>query len=123
MDSRSKEFNRRNFPNSNSNHGRKNFPFNRRSWVPNIEVKQTNGENIRVLSYNILCDSLLPISTQISEDDISRMPFLHWVNRRTKIIDELAELDGDIVCIQEFERDEVLIDKMGQMGYDVKQFS
>ena len=112
--------NKRNFHNSNSYQGRKNFPFNRRTWVPNIDIKNTNGETIRVISYNILCDSLLPISTQISEDDITRMPFLHWVNRRTKILDELAELDGDIVCIQEFERDEVLIDKLGQMGYDVK---
>jgi len=104
----------------NNNNSKKNFPFNRRCWVPDIKINNLNGEYIRVVTYNILCDSLLSISTQISEEDIKKMPFLYWENRRKKIIDELKELDGDIIALQEFERDETLIDEMGKLGYDVK---
>ena len=105
---------------SKYSHPKKNFPFNRRSWVPDINIKNLNRDYIRVVAYNILCDSLLPISTQISEEDIKKMPFLYWENRRKKIIDESKELYGDIIALQEFERDEILIDEMGKLGYDVQ---
>lgn len=98
----------------------KNYiPIYKRSWVPNIDVSKYDGQIIRVVTYNILCDSLLPISTQISDDDLTRMPYLDWENRRRRILDELKNLDADIVCIQEFERDEIMIEELGKISYDV----
>lgn len=98
----------------------KNFPFNFRYFVPeiNLEIEQ-NPDYIRIISYNILCDSLLPISTNINEEDLNNYPYMLWENRKNKIIQEIKELKGDIICLQEFERDEQFIGALGKLGYDV----
>ena len=89
-----------------------------RHWVPNINIDRTD-KHIRILTYNILCDSLLSCSTQIEKEELSKYPFLDWETRKKSILQELTELNGDLVCIQEFEKDESFIKYMGQNGYDV----
>jgi mRNA deadenylase 3'-5' endonuclease subunit Ccr4 len=98
----------------------KNFPFNYRTWVHEIQINNSNGEYIRVVTYNILADSLLSISTQIHESEFENLPHLLWENRRASILEELKELDGDVLCLQEFEKDELMIEELGKLGYDVK---
>ena len=108
--------------NRNDRYKNQKFPFNFRHFVPEIQIENMheNPEYIRVISYNILCDSLLPISTQIEESDLVNYPYMIWENRRKIILAELVELNGDVVCLQEFERDENFITAMGNLGYDVK---
>lgn len=96
----------------------KPFPFSHRVWVPNVDLEKSE-EYVRVISYNILCDSLITVSTEIDESQHEKFPFFKWENRRRGILAELKELDGDIICLQEFERDEIFIEEMGKMGYDV----
>lgn len=97
----------------------KNFPFNVRNFVPDIEMDRNDPKLIRVISYNILCDSLVSVSTQIQEEDINKLPYMQWENRRNKILMEINELNADIICIQEFERDKVFIEEMAKNNYDV----
>jgi mRNA deadenylase 3'-5' endonuclease subunit Ccr4 len=104
-------------PKPRINHNNK-FPFNYRSWVPEIDESKISGETVRIVSYNILCDSLLSISTEIAEEEFERLPYLYWENRRGTIISEITELNPDILCIQEFERDNEMIEAFAVMGYD-----
>jgi mRNA deadenylase 3'-5' endonuclease subunit Ccr4 len=101
------------------------FPFNLRHFVPEFQLENMhdNPDYIRVISYNILCDSLVSISTQIDESDLVNYPYMFWENRRKNILAELCELNGDVICIQEFERDEDFISALGKLGYDVKKFN
>jgi CCR4-NOT transcription complex subunit 6 len=89
-----------------------------RNWVPEINIEKSD-KNIRIITYNILCDSLLSCSTEINEEELANFPNLKWEERKKKILDELRELDADIICLQEFERDEEMIKYLGEMGYDV----
>ncbi len=89
-----------------------------RNWVPNITLDQ-NEKLIRVMSYNILCDSLICASTKYAEEDCETNPILRWSDRKKKIIDEILEHKSDIICIQEFERDEEFIKIMGENSYEV----
>jgi hypothetical protein len=55
----------------------KPFPFNIRNWLPNIDQNEIKSKLknpnklIRVINYNLLCDSLLPVSTHIKEHELS----------------------------------------------------
>jgi mRNA deadenylase 3'-5' endonuclease subunit Ccr4 len=89
-----------------------------RNWTPNIQLEDTNL--IRVMSYNILCDSLICISTDYKEEECETNPILKWSDRKTKITKEILEHKCDIISIQEFEKDEDFIRTMGQNSYEVK---
>ena len=81
----------------------KPFPFNLRKWLPNIDQNEIKSKLknpnklIRVINYNLLCDSLLPASTHIKESDLSKLPYLNWDNRRERILSELNEINGDLI--------------------------
>ena len=92
-----------------------------RNWVPEVNLNEKNNY-IRVMSYNILCDSLTSISTNTKESELAKFPFMKWENRRTKILAEIKLHSPDILCIQELERDEVLLNTLAEMGYDVNTF-
>lgn len=96
----------------------KPFPFSERTWAPNVEIED-NPNNVRVITYNIMADSLVTISCSLTEEQMKKLPYLEWAVRREKILDELQGLDGDIICLQEFERDEEFITRMAKLGYDV----
>lgn len=98
------------------------FPLNVRKWIPKIEIDLNSGKYIRVMTYNILCDSLLSISTNIKESELNKMPYLKWEERRLKIINEISVLRPDIVCLQELEKDDFLINEFGRLNYDVISF-
>jgi mRNA deadenylase 3'-5' endonuclease subunit Ccr4 len=89
-----------------------------RKWTPDIELDNSD-KLIRVMSYNILCDSLLCTSTNYKEEVCETSPILKWSERKNKIIKEILEHKCDIICIQEFERDEEFIKIMGQNSYEV----
>jgi mRNA deadenylase 3'-5' endonuclease subunit Ccr4 len=87
-----------------------------RHWTPNIQLE---GDNlIRVMTYNILCDSLICISTNYKEEECETNPILKWADRKMKIINEILEHKCDIISIQEFEKDEDFIRIMGQNSYE-----
>ena len=44
---------------------------------------------------------------------------IEWNIRKLKIIQELEELNGDIICLQEMDPDIEFINEMGKLGYDV----
>lgn len=101
------------------------FPYNYREWLPELSTetiqKTLSNPNrlIRVINYNILSDSLLPISTKIKESEIEKLPYLKWENRSIKVLEELQQLNGDILCIEEIEKDEkYLIPTLSSMGYE-----
>lgn len=101
------------------NQEEKQFPFNYRTWVPNINIDLNQSNIIRVINYNILCDSLLPISSNIKEESLQKYPFYQWKIRRSKILNELKNINGDIICFEEIERDEVFIDELSKQGYEI----
>lgn len=102
----------------------KPFPYNIRKWLPEIEpekiIPKLKHPNYltRVVQYNILSDSLLPISTKIVEEDLVKLPHLSWENRSKKILSELKTLNGDLVALTEFEKDEKFIKELNSYGYE-----
>lgn len=97
----------------------KSNTFNDRRWVPIGDSLESNDRLLRVMTYNILCDSLLTVSTELTEEDLKGMPHLSWDNRRDRIINEITHYKADVLFIQEFERDEVFIQKLQELDYDV----
>ena len=122
------------FNNQNQNHNKSNnYNYNNnnnnstkkydkkpptRKWIPEININPKNNY-IRVMSYNILCDSLASISTNIKESEFKNLQYLNWEIRRQKILNEIKLHLPDILCLQELERDEILLNSLGELGYDV----
>ena len=71
------------------------------------------------MQYNILCDSLLPISTRIIEEDLKKLPHLSWENRSKKIIEELKTLNGDLISLTELENDVNFMRELNNAGYEL----
>ena len=95
------------------------FPLNFRNFIPSVDLDLTQDKYFRVVSYNILCDSLMSVSINIPEDKLKNYPYLDWSKRKQVILDEIKVLNPDILCLQEFERDENLIKEFGSLGYNV----
>lgn len=96
----------------------KKYPFNVREWVPFVNIEK-NSNIVRVVTYNILCDSLISSSADIDEYNCKNNPLYMWDTRKKVILEELQEIDGDIICIQEFEKDDDIINKFAEVKYDV----
>ena len=103
----------------------KPFPYNIREWYPDIELEKilekipNTQYPIRVIQYNILCDSLLPVSTRIVEEDLKKLPHLSWENRSKKILEELKTLNGDLISITEIENDSNFMRELNNVGYEL----
>ena len=103
----------------------KPFPYNIRSWYPDIPLEKItekitpNQIPIRIVQYNILCDSLLPISTYIVEEDLKLLPYFSWENRRKKILEELKTLEADLISLVEMENDNEFMKELNNIGYEV----
>ena len=101
------------------------FPYNVRKWLPEVDNEKIIPKLkhphclTRVVQYNILCDSLLPISTKIVEEDLVKLPHLSWENRSKKILSELKTLNADLITLTELERDENFIKELNNSGYEV----
>ena len=117
------ESNNNNINNNNKNKN-KDFPFNYRNFIPNIDqniIENTLSDKnkyIRVIQYNILCDSLLKATTKLTEESIKKFDFYNWENRKKRILEELKNLNGDLIGFEEFERDENFIKEFNQIGYE-----
>ena len=102
----------------------KPFPYNVRRWLPEIEIDKITPNLkhphylIRIVQYNVLCDSLLPTSTKIVEEDLVKLPHLSWENRSKKILSELKTLNADLISLIEFENDEKFIKELNSYGYE-----
>ena len=100
------------------------FPYNIRRWIPEIETDKIipNLKHphylTRIVQYNILCDSLLPTSTKIVEEDLVKLPYLSWENRSKKILSELKTLNADLISLIEIEKDEKFIKELNSYGYE-----
>jgi mRNA deadenylase 3'-5' endonuclease subunit Ccr4 len=99
-----------------------NFPFNIREWVPFVEIKK-DSNIVRVVTYNILCDSLISTSADIDEYNCKNNPLYMWENRKNVILEELAQIDGDIICFQEFEKDDDILNHFAEKKFDVFNFN
>lgn len=99
----------------------KTFPFNMREWIPFVELEKRE-DIVRVVTYNILCDSLISTSADIDEYNCKNNPLFKWDDRKKKILDELTQIDGDIICIQEFEKDDDIINYFADRKFDVSVF-
>ena len=101
------------------------FPYNIRSWYPDIPLEKISSKLsknqclIRIVQYNILCDSLLPISTHIIEEDLQKFPYFSWANRSKKILEELKTLNGDMISLIEIENDSNFMKEMNNIGYEI----
>ena len=100
------------------------FPYNYRKWIPEFKTEtllsklKHPNHLIRVVQYNILCDSLLPISTKIIEEDIKLLPHLSWENRSQKILNELKTINADLIGLTEIENDVNFIKKLHESNYE-----
>ena len=109
---------------NNKNKNNKPFPFNYRNFIPNIDqniIENTLSDKnkyIRVIQYNILCDSLLKATTKLTEESIKKFDFYNWENRKKRLLEELKNLNGDLIGFEEFERDEKFIKEFNQIGYE-----
>ena len=103
----------------------KPFPLNIRNWYPDIPFEKilekipNTQYPIRIAQYNILCDSLLPVSTRILEEDLKKLPHLSWENRAKKILEELKTINADLISITEIENDAKFMRELNNSGYEV----
>lgn len=94
-----------------------------RQWFPELptdfdKTLPPNSSVLRVLQYNILSDSLLPVSTKIIEEDCLNTPYLKWENRSQKILKEILYYNAELVGLEEFERDEKIIQELLKNDYE-----
>ena len=66
-------------------------------------MESKKQENIKILSYNILAQSLLSDSLHITNEEIENIPYLGIDYRFNKIFEKIVELKPDICLFQEFE--------------------
>lgn len=57
--------------------------------------------------------------TSTKEEIKSNEKNFDWESRKIKILNELKTLNSDVICLQEFDKDEKFIEEVGKSGYDV----
>jgi len=57
-----------------------------RKWTLKIETNNYGDRIIRVMTYNIICDSFITFSTGIDENECENNPILKWSVRKQKIL-------------------------------------
>ena len=78
-------------------------------------------ENIKILSYNILAQSLLIDSLNLKKEEISEIPYLNIDYRFDKIFEKILELSPDICLFQEYENNGKLkkLFKTKNLSYEI----
>ena len=69
-----------------------------------LNMESKSEENIKILSYNILAQSLLSDSLHKSNEEIDEIDYLQLDYRFNKIFEKIVELEPDICLFQEFEQ-------------------
>ena len=67
-------------------------------------MESKKEENIKILNYNVLAQSLLCDSLHMTEEEINKIDYLGEDYRFNKIIEKIEELTPDICLFQEFEQ-------------------
>ena len=80
-------------------------------------MESKNEEIIKILSYNILAQSLLSDSLQIPEEQVKKIPYLDIDYRVNKIFQIIDNLHPDICLFQEFEHNGKLKQKFIDNNY------
>ncbi|KAK5071104.1 Glucose-repressible alcohol dehydrogenase transcriptional effector [Lithohypha guttulata] len=91
-------------------------PPSEREWHQLDEVIDTDADTFKTVTYNILCERYA--SKQKYGYVAERS--LNWHTRRQLVLDELAGLDADVVCLQELDRnsyDEFFRKELSNLGY------
>ena len=78
-------------------------------------------ENIKILSYNILAQSLLIDSLKLKKEEISEISYLNIDYRFDKIFEKILELSPDICLFQEYENNGKLkkLFKSKNLSYEI----
>ena len=71
-------------------------------------MESKKEENIKILSYNILAQSLLSDSLHMTNEEINEIDYLRLEYRFNKIFEKIIELEPDICLFQEFEQNGIL---------------
>ena len=66
-------------------------------------MKSKKEDNIKILNYNILAQSLLNDSLHMTDEEIDNIQYLKEDYRLNKIFEKIEELNPDICLFQEFE--------------------
>lgn len=80
-------------------------------------MESQNEESIKILSYNILAQSLLCDSLQLTEEQIKNISYLNIDYRINKIFQIIDNLHPDIILFQEFENNGKLKQKFKANNY------
>ena len=67
-------------------------------------MESKKEENIKILSYNILAQSLLSDSLHLTNEEINEIDYLKLDYRFNKILEKIIELEPDICLFQEYEQ-------------------
>ncbi|KAF9944270.1 Protein angel 2, partial [Mortierella alpina] len=79
---------------------------------------------LSVVSYNLLSNTLAQTDPKFRSAGVDRN-LLDWTERRTRLLDEIASYNADVVCFQELDQDDYDSDfgtRMVALGYDGKAF-
>ena len=84
-------------------------------------MEKKKEENIKILSYNILAQSLLSDSLHITNEEIDEIDYLGLDYRFNKIFEKIIELEPDICLFQEYENNGKLKElfKSKNLSYEI----
>ena len=80
-------------------------------------MEYKNEETIKILSYNILAQSLICDSLQITEEQIKKLDYLDYDYRINKIFEIIDKLHPDICLFQEYEHKGKLKEILNKNNY------
>lgn len=88
--------------------------FEERKYVPAFEINQSISEDIiRISNISIFSESISKLVYSSGKE----IP--NFEKRRERIIDEIVKSSSDIISCQNFEKDEILINKLKTLGFSV----
>ena len=80
-------------------------------------MESKKEETLKIMSYNILAQSLISDSLHITEDQVQNIPYLNIDYRTDKIFQKINELHPDVFLFQEYEHKGKLSEKLNANNY------
>ena len=80
-------------------------------------MESKKEETLKIMSYNILAQSLISDSLHITEDQVQNIPYLNIDYRTDKIFQKINELHPDVFLFQEYEHKGKLSEKLKANNY------
>ena len=84
-------------------------------------MESKSEETLKIMSYNILAQSLICDSLHITEEQAQKISYLNFDYRTNKIIQKIKELGPDILLFQEYEHKGKLSEKLkaNNLSYEI----